>query len=113
MQGKACLGYASLRFTGPTRALIGPQQWGRTCAVEVSGLKDMSGSEEMVEYAARLALNPNMGGILHWGQFNPSTREQVEMRFGAKLTAWRAALAQFNGGGGFSSAFTRRTGLEP
>jgi hypothetical protein len=113
MQGKACLGYASLRFTGPTRALIGPQQWARTCAVEVSGLKDMSGSEEMVEYAASLALNPNMGGILHWGQFNPSNRAQVEMRFGPKLAAWRAALGQFNGGGGFSSAFSRRTGLEP
>jgi hypothetical protein len=113
MQGKACLGYASLRFTGQTRALIGPQQWGRTCAVEVSGLKDMSGSEEMVEYAARLALNPNMGAILHWGQYNPSNRSQVEMRFGPKLAAWRAALKQFNGRGGFSSPFTRRTGLEP
>jgi hypothetical protein len=113
MQGKACLGYASLRFTGPTRALIGPQQWWRTCAVEVSGLKDMSGSEEMVEYAASLALNPSMGAILHWGQYNPSNRQQVEMRFGPKLTAWRAALGHFNGGGGFSSEFTRRTGLEP
>lgn len=113
MQGKACLGYASLRFTGPTRALIGPQQWGRTCAVEVSGLKDVSGSEEMVEYAAALALNPNMGALLHWGQYNPSTGPQVEMRFGPQLAAWRAALAQFDSGGGFSSAFSRRTGLEP
>ena len=113
MHGKACLGYASLRFTGPTRALIGPQQWGRTCAVEVSGLKDVSGSEEMVEFASKLALNPNMGAILHWGQYNPSTRPQVEMRFGPKLVTWRAALAQFNGDGGFSSAFSRRAGLEP
>jgi hypothetical protein len=113
MQGKAFLGYASLRFTGPTRTLIGPQQWERTCAVEVSGLKDLSGSEEMVEFAAKLALNPNMGAILHWGQYNPSTRPQIEMRFGPKLAAWRAALARFDGGGGFSSEFSRRTGLEP
>lgn len=113
MQGKACVGYASLRFTGATQALIGPEQWQRTCAVEVSALKDVSGGQEMVEYAARLALNPNMGGILHWGQYNPSTKPHIEMRFGPKLAAWRAALAQFNGAGGFSSAFSRQTGLEP
>lgn len=113
LRGKSFLGYASLRFMGPTQATIGPQQWDRSCAVEVAGLKDMSGSEEMVEYATQLALNPNMGGILHWGQYNPSNRQQVEQRFGGKLTAWRAILGQFNGPGGFSSAFTRRVGLEP
>jgi len=113
MHGKSCLGYASLRFTGATRALIGPQQWWRTCAVEVSGLKDMSGSEDMVKYAATLALDPNMGAILHWGQYNPSTKPEVVMRFGAKLSSWRGVLSQFNGRGGFSSEFTRRVGLEP
>jgi hypothetical protein len=113
LQGKACLGYAALRFTGPSRATIGPQQWWRTCSVEVAALKDVTGSEEMVEYAARLALNPNMGGILHWGQYNPSNQQQVEMRFGPRLTTWRSVLAEFNGGGGFSNAFSRRTGLEP
>jgi hypothetical protein len=35
------------------------------------------------------------------------------MRFGAKLTAWRTVLGHFDGGGGFSSEFSRRAGLEP
>ncbi|MBC7988645.1 MAG: hypothetical protein H7Y19_03555 [Luteimonas sp.] len=116
MQGKAFLGYVSMRFTGPTRALIGMQRHSTTCSVEVAGLKDLSGSEDLVQYAAALALNPNVRGILHWGQLNPSQRAQVELRFGSDLDAWREALRQFlpaHADDGFSNAFTRRTGLEP
>lgn len=114
-RGKSFLGYASLRFTGRTRAHLGMERWARTCAIEVAGLKDMSGSEEMVEYAAQLALNPNFGGILHWGQYNPSNSAQVASRFGGSLVSWRGALARITANGardGFSNEFTRRTGLE-
>jgi hypothetical protein len=120
--GKAFVGYASLRFTGPTSALIGMQRAPLTCAVEVSGLKDVTGSAEMVAFAESLGLNRNFGGILHWGQRNNSTSADVEHRFGDRADApggplgiWRSALSSLTDNGrldGCSSAFTRRTGLE-
>lgn len=122
-QGRACVGYASLRFMGPTRAKIGMQRHPTTCSVEVACLKDVSGGQEMVDYAARLALNPNIGGILHWGQHNDATAADIDRLFGdpmsptnGDLGAWRAALAEVTDSGSrdrFSSDFTRRTGLEP
>jgi len=114
LQGKAFVGYASLRFTGPTRAMIRMERWPTSCAVEVACLKDVGGGEEMIDYAVSWALNPNSGAKLHWGQRNDADRRDVERAFPA-IFAWRRALARIVGDGprdGFSSAFTRRTGLE-
>ena len=123
LQGKACVGYASLRFMGRTRARLGMQRHGITCSVEVACLKDVSGGQEMVDHAAKLALNPNIGGILHWGQHNDATAADIERLLGnassptnGDLGAWRSALASLTAGGGldrFSSEFTRARGLEP
>ncbi len=122
LQGKSFLGYVSLRFTGSTRATLGMQRYATTCAIEVAGLVDLSGSRELVEYATQLGLNPNFGGILHWGQRNTSTADDIERLFGTgtdpqnggRLRQWREALARITrGGDAFSSDFTRRTGLEP
>jgi hypothetical protein len=76
----------------------------------------------MVDYAARLALNPNIGGILHWGQRNDATAADTQRLFGdasdplnGDLGAWRRALDFVTASGThnrFSSDFTRRTGLE-
>ncbi|MEV7547545.1 hypothetical protein, partial [Streptomyces sp. NPDC089915] len=121
-RGKAFLGWVSLRFTGRCEAFLGMQQHETTCSIEVAGLKDVSGTQELIDYAVALALNPNMGGVLHWGQRNDSTRADVERLFGDKsdpdngrLGAWRSELATItedNRLDGFSSRFTRRTGLE-
>jgi hypothetical protein len=120
--GKAFLGYASLRFTGPTSALIGQERARRTCAVEVSGLVDVTGSAELVAFAERLARNRNFNGILHWGQRHNAGVVDVERWFGdsaaspgGRLGAWRQALSSVTSNGrldAFSTAFTRRTGLE-
>jgi hypothetical protein len=117
--GKGMIGYISLRFTGPTRALIGQQRFERTCAVEVSGLRDAEGSTELIDFATNLALNNNVKGILHWGQRcgqrNESLIDYVEERFGNDIYMWREALSRITDHGkldGFSSEFTRRTGLE-
>ncbi len=122
-QGRSFSGYASLRFTGATQALIGMQRWPVSCAIEIAGLKDVSGTTELVDYALSFALNNNVGAILHWGQRNTSNAQEIEDRFGAsapvrpgELQTWRKALATVTAGGslkGFSSAFTRQTGLEP
>lgn len=120
--GRAFVGYFSLRFTGPTRALLGPEQFERTCVVEIAGLNDVTGVKELIDFAAMLALDPNFGGILHWGQRNPSSMVEIQARFGDsagnpidKLTRWRRALSRLSDNGardGFSNAFTRTTGLE-
>lgn len=121
-RGKAFVGYASLRFMGRSRALIGMQKFDTTCAVEVACLRDVSGSQELLDYAVRLARNPNINGLLHWGQRNDWTMPEVERVYGdstlspgGNLGFWRQALSRVTDHGrldGFSSEFTRRTGLE-
>jgi len=112
--GRACVGYASLRFTGRTRALIGPARWERSAVVEVAVLKDINGSQELIDHAVKLARSGTYNAILHWGQRNDCNRGEIEARFGDDLRRWRDALATVTGGrDGFSSAFTRQTGLEP
>ncbi len=121
-RGHAVVGYISLRFCGQTTATIGPAQFARTVAVECSGLADVNGSTQFVAYAVALALDPNIKGILHWGQRNDSTQPQIEFRFGdapgtpsGPLFAWRGVLSRLTDNGrldGFSSQFTRQTGLE-
>jgi hypothetical protein len=113
--GKAFVGYASMRFMQPTRALIGMQRWPLTCAVEVACLKDVSGGQELVDFAVAWARNPNSGAILHWGQRNDARRAETEQIFGRDLSVWRQALARITDNdslNAFSSEFTRRTGLE-
>lgn len=120
VQGKAFVGYLSLRFTAPTKALIGMERYDLTCAVEIAGLKDVTGVTELIDFAIMLSREPNFGGILHWGQRNPSNITDIEHRFGGgvnggDLGAWRRALARITDNGrldGFSSEFTRTTGLE-
>jgi len=119
-QGKAFVGYASLRFTNSTKALIGMQRWPLTCAVEIAGLKDVDGVTELIDFAIMLSRDPNFSGILHWGQRNPSNAADIERRFGAgasgnDLRVWRRQLSRITDGGRldrFSSAFTRQVGLE-
>jgi hypothetical protein len=120
--GRSVVGYISLRFTGASSALIAPEPFARTCAIECAAFADVDGSTEFVDFATALALDPNINGILHWGQQNPSTQSDVEFRFGdtpsnpsGMLHDWRAVLAQLTENGrrdGYTSEFTRRTGLE-
>jgi hypothetical protein len=121
-KGKAFVGYASLRFMGRSRALIGMQKFDLTCAVEVACLRDVSGSQQLVNYAVTLARKPYINGLLHWGQRNDYTRDEVERIYGdsplnpgGNPGFWRQALGFVTDNGrldGFSSEFTRRTGLE-
>jgi hypothetical protein len=120
--GDTVVGYVSLRFCGQTDAWIGPEPFANTCAVECSGLADVDGSTQFVDYASKLALDPNLKGILHWGQQNDSLQSDIEFRFGdspadpsGPLHEWRGVLSKLTENGrlsGFSSQFTRRTGLE-
>lgn len=121
-QGRSMVGYISLRFTGASRALLAPEQFTRTCVIEIAALLDAGGSKPLIDHAVALALDPNFRGILHWGQRNDSLMQHTEQRFGdapgqpfGPLAVWRQELAAITDHGrldGFSSQFTRRTGLE-
>jgi hypothetical protein len=112
--GRACLGYASVRFTSQGRALLAPERWPHTAVVEVAALRDLEGSDQLLDYAVALARNPNFNAAFHWGQRHESQRPEIERRFGADLDTWRLALGRIAGNDEtFSSEFTRRTGLEP
>jgi len=121
--GKAFVGYISLRFTSETKALIGMEKFSRTCAVEVAGLKDVEGTVELIDRAMFLARNlGTYAGILHWGQRNEHSMEEIQYHFGDRvgsptgnLSKWRKSLSRLTDNGRlgrFSNVFTRRTGLE-
>jgi hypothetical protein len=102
--GKSVVGYISLRFCMASEGLIAPEAFPRTCAIECSGLADEAGSTDFVNFAVALAQDPNIKGVLHWGQQNNSTQSQIEFRFGdtpaspeGRLHAWRATLRQAYG----------------
>ena len=113
-------GYVSLRYMRGSNGLLAPAQFPETVAIEISGIRDASGSLPFIMNAVRLARNPMFAGHFHWGQFNPLTRPEVERLYDVaprnRLSRWRDALRQLTQNGtmdGFSSAFTRRAGLEP
>jgi hypothetical protein len=115
-RGQFSIGYVSLRYVLGSDALIAPARFAETVVIEVAALRDAAGSVDFVMNAARVARSPIFNATFHWGQFNPVGRQEVEQQFGVRLDRWRAALAQLTDNGardGFSSEFTRRTGLEP
>jgi hypothetical protein len=119
-EGKFSVGYVSLRYVKGSRGLIAPSRFTDTVVMEVAGLRDASGSVPFVMNAAKVARHPMFNASFHWGQFNPLTRAEVEKHFGSapnsRLDRWRTSLDKLTIGGtkdGFSSAFTRQTGLEP
>jgi hypothetical protein len=122
-KAQALVGYISLRFTGPTEALLGPQFFEPTCAVEVAGMQAIKGTTQFIDHALALALDPNFNAAVHWGQRNPATRAQIQRRFGdapsrptaGPLGYWRKVLKVLTANGrldAFSNAFSIQTGLE-
>ena len=109
-------GYFSLRFTGPTRAYLGMQQWSPTCSLEISALPGVN--EELDLYAAMLspiydALPNPRNPLPHWGQMLDSAslapenaHFDVKQGYGDRYpnyTKWQQVYAQL------SNNFTVRT----
>lgn len=115
--GLAFGGYISLRFMTTSPALLATQRWNRTCSVEIAGLSRASGCETLI---ARLeAESRNYDIVLHWGQRNRRSIDDIEKHFsptaGGALFKWRAALSQLSEHGrlaNFSTDYTRHKGLE-
>lgn len=120
-EGRVTAGYISLRYVRGSRGLIAPSRFANTVVIEVAGIRDASGTIPFVNNAAKVARHPQFAAPFHWGQFNPLSQAEVERIFNSaprqgSLDAWRRALRDLTQNGlldGFSSDFTRRTGLEP
>jgi len=98
--GTFLTGYFSLRFTGPTRAYLGMQQWIRTCAVEISVFQGVDG--ELALLSNILDMVYQYGGIPHWGQLidlNVQGHGSLYRRY----AQWRQVYAKM------SNNFTART----
>jgi hypothetical protein len=105
-------GYVSLRFTGRTAALLGMQRWGRTCNIEIAGIKGIAGSDPFLRTLEADAAA--LGATVHWGQKHEGPLRQVEATF-PDLDRWRNVLARFTDNGrltNFSTEFSRAKGLE-
>lgn len=107
-----CAAYVSVRFTGRTRALLGIQRWDRTCLIAIAGLKGFDGLALLLDTLESDAVA--LGATVHWGQRNNLTRRQVEASY-PDLPTWRKVLRRVSAHGNpqsFSTAYSRRTGLE-
>jgi hypothetical protein len=105
----------SLRFTGKTGALLGMQQFSRTCSVEIFLLRRVASHKRFIAKLYELA-NSN-GGIPHWGLMHSLTKNQVSKLY-PEASEWRQSLRYIiDGGKGrtetFQSLFSIERGLEP
>jgi hypothetical protein len=105
----------SLRFTGKTEALLGMQQWDRTCIVELFALRGVASTAGWITKLHELGARH--GAIPHWGLLNDLTASQVHDRY-PYLSEWRQALRLIiDGGGGraetFRTTYSIQRGLEP
>ena len=110
-------GYASLRFTRRSKALLAPEQWSHSVAIEVAVPRSTTIGDIYRTFFDRVhSLAREHGGIPHWGQELRMDPARLEKLYGEEnLEAWRWALSELEGGGKatFSSDFSRDCGLEP
>jgi hypothetical protein len=105
----------SLRLTGKTTALLGMQQFARTCSVELFALRGVRSTPALL--TKLFELGEKHHGIPHWGLINELTATQVRSHYPG-LSEWRQALRLIIDGGvgreeTFRSAFSQARGLEP
>ena len=105
----------SLRFTAATEALLGMQQWARTCSVEIFVLRGVHSTPSFI--TKLYELGERHRAIPHWGLLHEQTAAQVRNHY-PKLSEWRQALRFIiDRGNGraetFQSQFSIARGLEP
>ncbi|HEX7025628.1 MAG TPA: D-arabinono-1,4-lactone oxidase [Gammaproteobacteria bacterium] len=106
----------SLRFSKRTRALLGMQQFARTCSVEFIMLRGLNGHDEFLQRVYRIARTH--GAIPHWGLIHEINGSRLRDVYGEKHTQWRMQLDRLikEGGGRvttFSTPFSIQRELEP
>ncbi len=107
-------GYISLRFVGPSRAILSPQQSTRTCMIEITGIRSLTSTDPLLDELEKLG--KTHGAIQHWGMFTiPNLSEQDLTRAYPRLDTWRRVRQEITNGGTvntFENAFSTRVGLD-
>lgn len=106
----------SLRFSRATRALIGMQQFQRTCSIEFIMLRGIRGHDAFLNRVYAIARRHR--AIPHWGLIHNINGSQLRDVYGENHTRWRRQLMRLiDDGGGraetFSTPFSRQRELEP
>jgi hypothetical protein len=106
----------SLRFTKGTEALIGMQQFSRTCSVEVLMLRGLNGESDFLQRLYGIARLHD--AIPHWGLIHEVDAAELRRLYGNRLHDWCVILRRLiDQGGGktqtFSTSYTVTRGLEP
>jgi len=105
-------GYISIRFMARSEAPLAMQRWPITAAVEVVLLQALDrAARQNLEAVNRLA---QMYGVrFHWGMIRPAYYRPADVQ--SEIERWRVGAAGLGvrAGDGFSSAFSRQSGLEP
>jgi hypothetical protein len=113
-RGSVLGGYIALRFMGPSRAILSPQQSARTCTVEITGLRSLHSTAPLLDELEKLATKH--GAIQHWGMFSvPNLSAADLVRAYPRLDTWRRVRREITSNGTiqtFENAFTARVGLD-
>ncbi len=114
LEGMVLGGWFSLRFVGPSRAILSPQQSARTCMIEFVGLRSMNSTATLLDQLEKLGAEHH--AIQHWGMFSvPNLGESDIKRAYPRLDTWRRVRREISGGGTihtFENAFSARVGLD-
>ncbi len=106
---KALVYSFNLRFTRPTKALLGIQKYGLSCHVEIYLFKGIIGNEQFTQIIYSLASKHE--GIPHWGQLHDINTDFSEI-YGTSLLEWQENRSLItNGSEIFNSAFIEERGL--
>jgi len=115
LQGMVLGGWISLRFTGPSRAILSPQQSARTCMIEIVGLRSLNSTAPLLDELEKLATTRH-GAIQHWGMFSvPNLAAGSLPPAYPRLDTWRRVRREISGNGTihtFENAFSARLGLD-
>lgn len=108
-------GYASLRFVQGSRALLAPEQYPLSVAIEIAVPRSTDDGDLYGKFFEDvLEIGRAHLGIPHWGQQMRLAPPRLEKLYGEKLEPWRWALAELEADRAptFTSDFTRNVGLE-
>jgi hypothetical protein len=106
-------GVVSIRFTRRTTAVLGMQQWARTCHFEFVPIKKMAGTRPLLDRIEAAATRH--GGVMHWGQQNRRGAPDIQASF-PRVETFRRVLVQVAAQGSvatFDNQFCQDHGLEP
>lgn len=116
-EGTPVAAILSMRFTGKTNAILGMQQFARTCSVEIGAVRGFAALPEFTRRLHQIAAEHD--ALPHWGQLHEISEGQVRGLY-PELSTWRQSLQTIVAGGGstasaatFRSAFSVIRGLEP